>query len=515
MKIERALISVSDKNGLIPFVKRLNELGVEILSTGGTAKAISNEGIPVIEISDYTGAPEMFDGRLKTIHPKVHGGLLFRRDHPEDPEQAEKNDIPKIDLLVVNLYPFEQTISKEDVTLEEAIENIDIGGPAMLRAASKNYKSVTVITDTDDYDVVADEMEKSDGETSLKTRERLAIKVFLRTGSYDQAIGNYLNNSQKTEGGYSVSLPLAAELRYGENPHQSASLYGNFNDYFTRLQGKDLSYTNVIDIAAAAQLVSEFLRPTVAILKHTNPCGVGCADDGEGLRDAWKKAFETDKQAPFGGVIVCNRPLNEGLARVIGEIFTDIIIAPDFDSEARAILQKKKSLRLIKVADEFFKYGVNEPVLRSAPGGLLVMDADPKVLGLDEIEKKVKTNRPPSSDEIEAMKFTWRVCKHVKSNAIVFGSKDRTLGIGAGQMSRVDSCRIAIWKASEAGLSLSGSSVASDAMFPFADGLISAVEAGATSCIQPGGSIRDEEVIKAADERDVAMVFTGHRHFLH
>tara|TARA_B100000902_G_scaffold15939_1_gene19104 strand:- start:436 stop:1983 length:1548 start_codon:yes stop_codon:yes gene_type:complete len=515
MKIERALISVSDKNGLIPFVKRLNELGVEILSTGGTAKAISNEGIPVIEISDYTGAPEMFDGRLKTIHPKVHGGLLFRRDHPEDPEQAEKNDIPRIDLLVVNLYPFEQTISKEDVTLEEAIENIDIGGPAMLRAASKNYKSVTVITDTDDYDVVADEMEKSDGETSLKTRERLAIKVFLRTGSYDQAIGNYLNNSQKTEGGYSVSLPLASELRYGENPHQSASLYGNFNDYFTRLQGKDLSYTNVIDIAAAAQLVSEFLRPTVAILKHTNPCGVGCADDGEGLRDAWEKAFETDKQAPFGGVIVCNRPLNEGLARVIGEIFTDIIIAPDFDSEARAILQKKKSLRLIKVADEFFKYGVNEPVLRSAPGGLLVMDADPKVLGLDEIEKKVKTNRPPSSDEIEAMKFTWRVCKHVKSNAIVFGSKDRTLGIGAGQMSRVDSCRIAIWKASEAGLSLSGSSVASDAMFPFADGLISAVEAGATSCIQPGGSIRDEEVIKAADERDVAMVFTGHRHFLH
>ena len=515
MKIERALISVSDKTGLIPFVKRLHDLGVEILSTGGTAKEISNEGIPVIEISDYTGAPEMFDGRLKTIHPKVHGGLLFRRDHPEDPDQAEKNDIPKIDLLVVNLYPFEKTISKENVTLEEAIENIDIGGPAMLRAASKNYKSVTVITDIDDYDAVADEMEKSDGETSLKTRERLAIKVFLRTGGYDKTIGNYLNNSQKTDGGYSVSLPLASELRYGENPHQSASLYGNFNDYFTRLQGKDLSYTNVIDIAAAAQLVSEFLRPTVAILKHTNPCGVGCANEGEGLRDAWEKAFETDKQAPFGGVIVCNRPLNEGLARVIAEIFTDIIIAPDFDSDARAILQKKKSLRLIKVADEFFKNAINAPVVRSAPGGLLVMDSDPKVLGLDEIEKKVKTKRPPSADEIEAMKFTWRVCKHVKSNAIVFGSKDRTLGIGAGQMSRVDSCRIAIWKASEAGLSLSGSSVASDAMFPFADGLISAVEAGATSCIQPGGSIRDEEVVMAADERDVAMVFTGHRHFLH
>ena len=515
MKIQRALISVSDKTGLIPFAKRLNDLGVEILSTGGTAKAISDEGIPVIEISDYTNAPEMFDGRLKTIHPKVHGGLLYRRDHPDDPKQAEKNDIPPIDLLVVNLYPFEKTIAKEDVELEEAIENIDIGGPAMLRAASKNYKSVTVITDINDYDVVADEMEESDGETSLKTRERLAIKVFLRTGSYDQTIGKFLNKSQETDSGYSVSLPLASELRYGENPHQGASLYGNFGDYFKRLQGKDLSYTNVLDIAAAAQLVSEFLRPTVAILKHTNPCGVGCAEDGEGLREAWEKAFETDKQAPFGGVIVCNRPLDEALARVIAEIFTDIIIAPDFDSEARAILQKKKSLRLIKVADEFFTNAINDPVMRSAPGGLLVMDADPKVLGLDGIEEKVKTKRPPSVDEIEAMKFGWRVCKHVKSNAIVFSSKDRTLGIGAGQMSRVDSCRIAIWKAGEAGLSLKGSSVASDAMFPFADGLISAVEAGASSCIQPGGSIRDEEVIAAADDRDVSMVFTGHRHFLH
>ena len=515
MKIHRALISVSDKTGLIPFAKRLNDLGVEILSTGGTAKAISDEGIPVIEISDYTNAPEMFDGRLKTIHPKVHGGLLFRRDHPEDPEQAEKNDIPPIDLLIVNLYPFEKTIAKEGVELEEAIENIDIGGPAMLRAASKNYKSVTVITDINDYDVVADEMEETGGETSLKTRERLAIKVFLRTGSYDQKIGNFLNKSQETDSGYSVSLPLSSELRYGENPHQGASLYGNFGDYFKRLQGKDLSYTNVLDIAAAAQLVSEFLRPTVAILKHTNPCGVGCAEEGEGLREAWEKAFETDKQAPFGGVIVCNRPLDEALARVIAEIFTDIIIAPDFDSEARAILQKKKSLRLIKVADEFFTNAINEPVMRSAPGGLLVMDADPKVLGLDGIEEKVKTKRPPSVDEIEAMKFGWRVCKHVKSNAIVFSSKDRTLGIGAGQMSRVDSCRIAIWKAGEAGLSLEGSSVASDAMFPFADGLISAVEAGASSCIQPGGSIRDDEVIAAADDRDVSMIFTGHRHFLH
>ena len=340
MKIERALISVSDKDELIPFVKRLHKLGVEILSTGGTAKVISDEGIPVIEISDYTGAPEMFDGRLKTIHPKVHGGLLFRRDHPDDPGQAEEHDIPRIDLLIVNLYPFEATIAQDGVTLSDAIEKIDIGGPAMLRAASKNYNAVTVITDSADYDSVAEEMESSGGETSLKTRERLAIKVFLRTGDYDKAIGNYLNRSQETDSGYSVSLPLSSELRYGENPHQEASLYGSFSNYFTRLQGKDLSYTNVLDVASAAELISEFSRPTVAILKHTNPCGVGCAEEGEGLREAWEKAFETDKQAPFGGVIVCNRPLTEDVARVIGEIFTDIIIAPDFDADARAILQK-------------------------------------------------------------------------------------------------------------------------------------------------------------------------------
>jgi phosphoribosylaminoimidazolecarboxamide formyltransferase/IMP cyclohydrolase len=374
---------------------------------------------------------------------------------------------------------------------------------------------VTVITDPADYEVVATEMRENEGATSLKTRERLAIKVFQRTSEYDRAISRYLNSSQETESCYSVSLPLASELRYGENPHQAASLYGSFGDYFTKLQGKDLSYTNVIDISAAAELVSEFRRPTVAILKHTNPCGVGCADSGEDLRDAWEKAFETDKQAPFGGVIVCNRPMTEGLARVIGEIFTDVIIAPDFDSEARAILQKKKNLRLMRVAQEFFEHGVEEPIVRSAPGGLLVMDADARALGLENLEEKVKTSRPPSAEEIEAMRFSWRVCKHVKSNAIIFGARDRTLGIGAGQMSRVDACRIAVWKAGEAGLSLEGSTVASDAMFPFPDGLISAADAGATACIQPGGSIRDGEVIKAADEREMAMVFTGHRHFRH
>ena len=514
MKIERALISVSDKTGLDDFAKRLLALGVEILSTGGTARFLTENGVPVVDVSDYTGEPELFDGRLKTLHPKVHGGVLFRRDHPDDPKQAEVHGIKPIDLLVVNLYPFEETIKKDGVTLAEAIEQIDIGGPAMLRAASKNYNAVTVITDVDDYGTVIEEMEGEGGATSLKTRERLAIKVYQRTAAYDRAISNYLNDSQETEAGFGLSLPLYSELRYGENPHQEASLYGNFGDYFTKIQGKDLSYTNVLDIHAAAELVSEFRRPTVAILKHTNPCGVGCANADEELRDAWEKAFETDRQAPFGGVIVTNRPLTESVARVIKEIFTDVIIAPEFDAEALAILKKKKNLRLMRVAEEFGER-LDDPIIRSAPGGVLVMDADAHALGLDNIEEKVVTKRPPSADEIESMRFSWRVCKHVKSNAIVFGSSDRTLGIGAGQMSRVDSSRIAVWKAKEAGLSLAGSVVASDAMFPFPDGLVGAAEAGATACIQPGGSIRDEEVIAAADEREVAMVFTGHRHFRH
>jgi phosphoribosylaminoimidazolecarboxamide formyltransferase/IMP cyclohydrolase len=309
-----------------------------------------------------------------------------------------------------------------------------------------------------------------------------------------------------------VSLPLSSELRYGDNPHQAASLYGNFTDFFSKLHGKDLSYTNVLDIQAAAAIALEFRRPTVAILKHTNPCGVGCAE--EDLREAWEKAFETDKQAPFGGVIVTNRSMTLGLAKLISEIFTDVIIAPDYDADARAHLQKKKNLRLIQMHKNVAE-ALAEPVVRNAPGGLMVMDADFRAQGLDDLERKVKTKRPPTRDELEAMRFAWRVVKHVKSNAIVFATHDRTLGIGAGQMSRVDSCRIAVWKSQEAGLSLKGSVVASDAMFPFADGLIAAADAGATAAIQPGGSLRDEEVIAAADERNLAMCFTGVRHFLH
>ncbi|MGB0154654.1 MAG: bifunctional phosphoribosylaminoimidazolecarboxamide formyltransferase/IMP cyclohydrolase [Verrucomicrobiales bacterium] len=512
MSISRALISVSDKSGLESLAKGLHEHDVEILSTGGTAKFIADLGIPVVEVSDFTGFPELFDGRVKTLHPKVHGGLLHRRDIKEHVEQANANEILPIDLVVVNLYPFEETVAKEGVTRAEAIEQIDIGGPSMLRSAAKNHDAVTVVVDPSDYEVVLTELEEHEGSTSLKTRERLAIKVFQRTAAYDAAIASHLNEVQETEGSFSVSLPLAQELRYGENPHQESSLYGNFGDYFKQLQGKGLSYTNVLDIGAAAELILEFRRPAVAILKHTNPCGVG-ADENE-LRLAWEKAFETDRQAPFGGVIVCNRPLDIGLARVISEIFTDVIIAPEFESDARALLQKKKNLRLIQMY-EAFRDTLTDPVIQSAPGGLLVMDHDSKALGLDNIEQKVVTQRPPTAEEIEAMRFGWRIVKHVKSNAIVFTNSDRTLGIGAGQMSRVDSCRLATWKAEQAGLSLKGSVVASDAMFPFPDGLVNALDAGATAAIQPGGSIRDEDVIKAANDHEAAMVFTGHRHFLH
>ena len=513
MPITRALLSVSDKTGLAEFARQLHELGVELLSTGGTSKALRDAGLPVIDVSDYTGAPELFDGRVKTLHPKVHGGLLHRRDDAQHLAQAHEHQIPPIDLVVVNLYPFEETVAKPDVSLEEAIENIDIGGPSMLRSAAKNHSHVTVVVDPADYPRVIAEMQEHNGDTTKGFREQLAVKVFLRTSQYDAAITNFLGQCRKGTGcNFTLSLPLAQELRYGDNPHQRCSLYGDFSTYFTQVQGKELSYTNILDIEAAADLILDFVRPTVAILKHTNPCGVG--QDDENLREAWQKAFETDRQAPFGGVIVCNRPLTLELARVISEIFTDVIIAPEFEADARALLQKKKNLRLMKMNDAYLT-GKKAPVIRSCPGGLMVMDRDHTALGLDNPEAKVVTKRPPTEEEMRAMRFGWRIVKHVKSNAIVYTTADRTLGIGAGQMSRVDSSRIAIWKAQEAGLSLKGSVIASDAMFPFADGLQSAIDAGATACIQPGGSIRDEEVIAAADAAGIAMVFTGHRHFRH
>jgi phosphoribosylaminoimidazolecarboxamide formyltransferase / IMP cyclohydrolase len=513
MAITRALLSVSDKTGLAEFAKELHDMGVELLSTGGTSAALRDAGLPVIDVSEFTGAPELFDGRLKTLHPKVHGGLLQRRDDANHIAQAKANNIPPIDLVVVNLYPFEETVAKPNVTLEEAIEKIDIGGPSMLRSAAKNHMSVTVIVDPADYGRVIEEMKENNGNTTKGFREQLAVKVFMRTSQYDAAITDYLGQCRTgTCCNFTLSLPLEQELRYGDNPHQKCALYGNFREFFTQIQGKELSYTNVLDIEAAADLILDFVRPTVAILKHTNPCGVG--QDDEDLRVAWQKAFETDRQAPFGGVIVCNRPLTLELARVISEIFTDVIIAPEFESDARALLQKKKNLRLMVMNDAYLAEK-QSPVIRSCPGGIMVMDRDHTALGLDKLESKVVTKRPPTEQEMRAMRFGWRIVKHVKSNAIVYSSADRTLGIGAGQMSRVDSSRIAIWKAKESGLDLKGSIVASDAMFPFADGLQSAIDAGATACIQPGGSIRDEEVIAAADAAGMAMIFTGHRHFRH
>ncbi len=507
MKISRALISVSDKTGIAKFARTLERQGVDIISTGGTAELLRKEKIPVREISSFTAFPEVLEGRVKTLHPRVHGGLLYKRGNPKHEAEAKECGFEPIDMVVVNLYPFEKTIQKPDVTLAEAIENIDIGGPSMIRSAAKNYESVTVVVDPADYDDVLENMRESGGETTLKLREHLAIKAFIKTSDYDRAIGNYLNRAQITEASFSLSLPLVSKLRYGENPHQQAALYGDFDRHFEKLHGKELSFNNILDISAATNLIAEFSQPTVAILKHTNPCGIGSDAD---LRKAWEKAFATDKQAPFGGIIVCNRAISEALAKTISEIFSEVIIAPDFDTEARSLLQKKKNLRLIRLATSAAEARPTVD-LRSVCGGVLVQDSD---IAIDNPEQVV-TKRRPTKKEMEAMLFGWRVVKHVKSNAIVYAGADRTLGIGAGQMSRVDASRIAIWKAEEAGLSLKGSAVASDAFFPFPDGLIAAADAGASCAIQPGGSVRDNEVIAAADERKMAMIFTGVRHFRH
>ena len=471
MKINRALISVSDKTGIAKFARELERQGVDIISTGGTAELLRKEKIPVREISSFTAFPEVLEGRVKTLHPRVHGGLLYKRGNPKHEAEAKECGFEPIDMVVVNLYPFEKTIQKPDVTLAEAIENIDIGGPSMIRSAAKNYESVTVVVDPADYGSTLENMRENGGETTLKLREHLAIKAFIKTSDYDRTIGNYLNREQITEASFSLSLPLVTKLRYGENPHQNAALYGDFEHHFEKLHGKELSFNNILDISAATNLIAEFSQPTVAILKHTNPCGVGSDAD---LCEAWEKAFATDKQAPFGGIIICNRTINEPLAKTISEIFSEVIIAPDFDTKARALLQKKKNLRLIRLATSA---ATTRPTvdLRSVCGGLLVQDSD---IGT-ETPEQVVTQRKPTKKEMEAMLFGWRVVKHVKSNAIVYAAADRTLGIGAGQMSRVDSSQVAARKAQDAakaaGLAApatQGSVVASDAFFPFADGLL-------------------------------------------
>ena len=511
-----ALLSVSDKTGLAEFATSLVRThGYTLLSTGGTAKLLADRGLPVTEVSQHTGFPEIMEGRVKTLHPKIHGGLLCRRDKADHLAQANANAIELIDLVVVNLYPFEETVAKPGVHFEEAIENIDIGGPSMLRSAAKNHESVTVVCDPSDYGAVLQAFAAP--AQLVELRRRLALKVFQRTATYDAAIARYLE-AQTLEpdlealAGLPASLTLAwkkaQSLRYGENPHQKAALYGTFHDHFSQLQGKELSYNNILDITSATYLIGEFERPTVAILKHTNPCGVASADT---LAEAWSKAYATDRQAPFGGIIIVNQTLDGALAQQIAEIFTEVIIAPRFSDEAMAILSKKKNLRLMVAKGGIGADALQE--IRSVVGGVLVQDRD-RTLGQVR-EFKVVTKREPTKEEWDAMMFGWKVGKHVKSNAIVYCRGEQTLGIGAGQMARVDSSRIAVWKAGEAKLDLRGSVVASEALFPFADGLIAAADAGARAAIQPGGSVRDAEVIAAADERGMAMVFTGSRHFKH
>jgi len=516
MSIRRALVSVSDKRGLIPFCRALARHGTEILSTGGTAKALADAGIPVVQVSAYTGAPEILDGRVKTLHPKLHGGLLGR-PIPAHEAEMQAHGIEPIDLVVVNLYPFRETIAREGVTLEEAIENIDIGGPSMVRSAAKNYERVAVVVDPDDYAELEREVDRGDGSLSRATRFRLARKAFAHTAAYDGAIAGYLA-SYPEEGGAREAFPEVLTLqwrrerllRYGENPHQQAAFYldpAAGRRLGEVLQGKELSFNNLLDLDAALECAREFEEPAAVIVKHTNPCGVGT--DPTGVAAAYRRARETDPVSAFGGIVALNRPVDAALGRELADTFLECVIAPAFDEAAREILGKKKNLRLLAVGDLAAREAPPQ-ALRSALGGVLVQSRDRSLVPAREAKRVSK--RAPTAEELEALEFAWRVAKHVKSNAIVFAHRGQTVGIGAGQMSRVDSVELARTKAK---LPLAGTVVASDAFFPFRDGIDAAAQAGATAVIQPGGSVRDEEVIAAADEHGLAMVFTGMRHFRH
>ena len=518
MRIQRAIISVYDKSRVEEFAQVLLKLGVEILSSGGTARYLREHDIPVREISEYTGAPEILDGRVKTIHPKIEGGILARRDRPEHLRQLEEQGILPIDMVVVNLYPFVEALADSGKTDEEMLELIDIGGPTMIRAAAKNYPFVAVVCDPEQYDRIAAELLRNGGELSEETHLALARTAFEKTAFYDASIAAYLAGKQEQETPAGLApqmlLPLlrTQELRYGENPHQRAGFYrpaaAGRERMVEQLHGIELSYNNTLDADAAIHTVSDFGVPAVAILKHTNPCGVGSAGN---LVEAYEKALATDPVSAFGGILAVNRTFSAGLAEAVRDRFWEVILAPDYEEEALAILKKKKKLRILK----FFPKSINEAVLslRTALDGFLVQEADRHILPEEGI--RVVSERQPTPEELEALLFNWRVVKHVKSNAIVFGARDRTLGIGAGQMSRVDSVELAVKKAEKAGLSLKGSVLASDAFFPFRDGIDAAAAAGATAVIQPGGSIRDKEVIAAANEHGMAMVFTGMRHFRH
>jgi phosphoribosylaminoimidazolecarboxamide formyltransferase / IMP cyclohydrolase len=528
-RVHRALLSVSDKAGLTPFASGLVALGVELISTGGTARTLRDAGLSVTDVAEITGVPEMLDGRVKTLHPRIHGGLLGIRGNPEHERQMAAQGIAPIDLLAISLYPFEETTAKPDVRLAEAMENIDIGGPAMIRSAAKNFEAVGVIVDTADYTRVLEELKQSGGSLSRATRFTLARKAFAHTARYDALIAGFLEGRELTPGGAGhqpsgrrpafppllhVRLERLQELRYGENPHQRAALY---RDLATRggiatnrqLQGKELSYNNLMDLHAAWELAREWREPVVAIIKHTNPCGVATAAE---LVEAYIRARDTDPVSAYGGILGLNRPVDGATAREIASTFVEAIIAPGYIPEALDVLQDKKNLRLLEVPAGIGRRGSGDAGLemRRISGGMLVQDPDD--VDLDPARLKVVTRRAPSDAEMRALGFAWRVAKHVKSNAIVLATEHATVGIGAGQMSRVDSTRLARMKAN---FSTRGTVLASDAFFPFRDGVDAAAEAGVTAIIEPGGSVRDAEVIAAADEHGMAMVFTGIRHFRH
>jgi phosphoribosylaminoimidazolecarboxamide formyltransferase/IMP cyclohydrolase len=517
IKIRRALLSVSDKTGIVELAKSLLTHGVEILSTGGTAQLLKLNGVVATEVGEYTGFPEMMEGRVKTLHPKIHGGILARRDKPGHVRSMEEHGIPPIDMVVVNLYPFAKTVAKPGCTMEEAIENIDIGGPAMVRAAAKNHAFVAVVTDPADYASLAEKMKDGRGALTLEDRYALAAKAFSHTAEYDGMISNWL--TARDASGAAREFPdrlnfqfrLAQSLRYGENPHQSAAFYVERDPppgtlaTFHQAQGKELSYNNIADADAAWECCRSFDVPACVIVKHANPCGVAIA---QGPLEAYRNAFLTDPTSAFGGIIAFNRPVDGATAEALGRQFVEVVIAPSYDAAARKLFAARKNVRLLEIRPE---KGANRLEVKRVGGGLLAQTPDE----FDVAELRVVTKRAPSEAEMNDLVFAFRVARFVKSNAIVFCKAGRTLGVGAGQMSRVDSTRIAAIKAKNAGLSLRRSVAASDAFFPFRDGLDVVAKAGATAVIQPGGSVRDDEVIAAADEHGIAMVFTGMRHFRH
>ncbi len=520
-KIRRAILSVTDKTGLVDFARKLSALGIELVSTGGTAKLLRESGIPVKDISELTGFPEMLDGRVKTLHPKVHGGILHRREDPTHVAAIAQHGIAPIDMVVVNLYAFEKTAAKPGVAFEELIENIDIGGPSMIRSAAKNFHDVAIVTSPTDYDSIADELQRESGSLSHATKWRLAQKAFATTAAYDSAIANTLEriSPDKVDLQETSAFPntlrfhfhKTLDLRYGENPHQKAAMYSDGSGVGVanarQLQGKELSYNNIVDLQAAWDLAQEFDEPgfdipACAIIKHTNPCGTAT---GKTLAEAYRRALECDPVSAFGGVIGVNRPIDAEAAEEMHKLFLEVIAAPAFDEAAKAKFASKKNLRLVEVTPANQKW-----VLKNVSGGMLVQDFD--VRPLHDADLKVVTKRPPTPEETRALLFAWKVCKHVKSNAIVYARDGQTVGVGAGQMSRVDAAKIGAMKAQ---LPLKGTVAASDAFFPFPDGVEEIARAGATAIIQPGGSQRDPEVVEAADRLGLAMLFTGVRHFRH